>query len=69
MNTATIAGILRAVIAAGAGFLLAKGVDITPIGSPEVTNAIALVGVTIWSVWSKRQPAAVATPPATTPSV
>ncbi len=65
MNTATIAGILRAVIAAGAGFLLAKGVDITPLGSPEVTNAIALVGVTIWSVWSKRQPATVA--PVTTP--
>jgi hypothetical protein len=64
MNTATIAGILRAVIAAGAGFLLAKGIDITPLGSPEVTNAIALAGVAVWSVWSKRQPAAApVTPP------
>ena len=64
MNTSTIAGILRAVIAAAAGFLLGKGIDITPLSSPEVTNAIALVGVAIWSVWSKRTPAAAPiTPP------
>lgn len=68
MNTSTIAGILRAVIAAAAGFLLGKGIDITPLGSPDVTNALALVGVAFWSVWSKRQAAAVATPPATTTS-
>jgi hypothetical protein len=65
MNTSTIAGIIRAIIAAAAGFLLGKGIDITPLGSPEVTNALALVGVAVWSVWAKRTPAPVATPPAT----
>lgn len=54
MNSATIAGIVRAVLAALAGYLGGKGIDITGLISPEVTAAIATVGIAIWSVFSKK---------------
>ena len=53
MNT-TIAGVIRAVLAAVAGYLAGKGVDITGLLTPEVTGAMATVGVAVWSVFSKR---------------
>lgn len=53
MNT-TIAGVIRAVLAALAGYLAGKGVDITGLLTPEVTGAMATVGVAVWSVFSKR---------------
>ena len=50
----TIAGVIRAILAAVAGYLAGKGVDITGLLSPEVTGAMATVGVAVWSVFSKR---------------
>lgn len=58
MNTNTIAGIVRAVLSALAGYAAGKGIDITGLLSPEVTSAIAVVGVAVWSVISNRKPAA-----------
>lgn len=52
--TPTIAGVIRAVLAAFAGYLAGKGVDITGLLSPEVTGAMATVGVAVWSVFSKK---------------
>jgi hypothetical protein len=50
----TIAGVIRAVLAALAGYLAGKGVDITGLLTPEVTGALATVGVAIWSVFAKK---------------
>jgi membrane protein DedA with SNARE-associated domain len=55
MDTTFIAGVIRAVLAALAGYLAGKGVDITGLLSPETTGAIATVGVAIWSVISKKK--------------
>jgi hypothetical protein len=57
MNTATIAGIIRAILAAAAGYLAGKGIDITGLLTPEATSALALLGVTLWSIFAKKQPA------------
>lgn len=54
MNTSTIAGIVRAVLAALAGYLAGKGIDITGLLSPEVTSAIGVTVVAVWSVFSKK---------------
>ena len=54
MNASTIAGIVRAIIAALAGFLAGKGIDITGLASPEVTGAIGLVIASVWSVLAKK---------------
>jgi hypothetical protein len=58
MNTSTIAGLIRTLIAAAAGFAAAKGVDITGLDNPEFANALAIVGVGAWSVFSKRKASA-----------
>jgi membrane protein DedA with SNARE-associated domain len=58
MNTTMIAGVLRALLAAAAGYLAGRGVDITGIASPEVTGALATVIVAVWSVFAKKEPAA-----------
>jgi len=50
----TIAGVIRAVLAALAGYLAGKGLDITGLLTPEVTGALATVGVAVWSVFSKK---------------
>jgi hypothetical protein len=55
MNTSVIAGLIRTLVAALAGFAAAKGIDITGLGTPEVTNAIAVVGVAVWSAFAKKK--------------
>ena len=61
MNSASIGGILRAILAALAGYLAGKGIDISGIASPEVTSALGVVIVSVWSVFSKKkEPAPVA---------
>jgi flagellar motor component MotA len=54
MNTAQLAGILRALLTAAAGYLAGKGIDITGLASPEVSAAIITVGVAVWSVFAKK---------------
>jgi hypothetical protein len=56
MNTSTVSGVLRALIAAASGYAAGKGFDITGLGTPEVTAALGTVIVAIWSVFSKRTP-------------
>jgi hypothetical protein len=58
MNAATVTGIIRAILAALAGFLAGKGIDITGIATPEVTGAIGIVVVSVWSAFSKKPAAA-----------
>lgn len=67
MNTATIAGILRAIIAAFAGYAAGKGIDISGLNSPEFINGLLIVGTAVWSVASKKSAAKAAPqPPAPT---
>lgn len=54
MNNSQLAGILRAIITAAAGYLAGRGIDITGLATPEVTAAIVTVGVAVWSVWAKK---------------
>jgi hypothetical protein len=54
MNKDTLAGILRALLAAAAGFAAGKGIDLSGLNSPEFTNALILVGVAVWSVFAKK---------------
>lgn len=61
MNTNTVAGIIRAVLAALAGFLAGKGFDISGLIGPEFSGALATVAIAAWSVYEKRKGT---TPPA-----
>lgn len=54
MNAQTIGGIARALLAAFAGYLGGKGIDITGMLAPEVTTAIGVVIAAVWSVYAKR---------------
>ena len=54
MNPSTIGGIVRTLLACVAGYAAGKGLDLTGLSSPEVTNGIGLVLVAIWSVFSKK---------------
>lgn len=54
MNSSTIAGIVRTVLACASGYLAGKGVDITGLLSPDATAAIGTVIVAVWSIWSKK---------------
>lgn len=56
MNPTTVAGIIRAILAALAGYLAGKGIDIAPLISPEATGAIGVLVVAAWSIWSKKTP-------------
>ena len=57
MNTSQLAGILRAILTAVAGYAAGKGIDLTGVASPEVTGAIVTVAVAVWSVFAKRKAA------------
>jgi len=52
-NTA-VAGILRAGVAAGAGYLASKGVDLGA-GPDEIVGGIILLATILWSVIAKKQ--------------
>lgn len=54
MKTDTIAGLIRTALAALAGYAAGKGFDISGLATPEVSGAIAVVGVALWSAISKR---------------
>lgn len=54
MNSSTIAGIVRTLLACASGYLAGKGVDITGLLSPDATAAIGTVIVAVWSIWSKK---------------
>jgi hypothetical protein len=58
MNASIIAGILRAIIPAAIAFAAAKGWDISELGSEAVIGGAAAVAAAIWSVKSKKKPAA-----------
>lgn len=52
-NTA-VAGVLRAGVAAGAGYLAAKGVDIG-VGVDELVGCLIVLATVIWSVVAKKK--------------
>jgi hypothetical protein len=57
MNKEQIFGIVRTVAAAGFGFLAGKGY-LDGASVEALAGAVATIGVAIWSVLSKKQPAA-----------
>jgi hypothetical protein len=58
MNGEQIAGVVRAIVAALGGFLVAKGVtDAETVAA--VTGAAATLAAAVWSVLSKKKPEAV----------
>ncbi len=57
MNKEQIFGIVRTVAAAGFGFLAGKGY-LDGASVEALAGAVATIGVAIWSVRSKKQPAA-----------
>ena len=56
MNGEQIAGIVRAIVAALGGFLVAKGVANTETVA-AVAGALATLAAAAWSVLSKKKPA------------
>lgn len=52
--SALLAGILRALLTAAAGYAAGKGIDITGLLTPEVTLALSTSAVAIWSIFAKR---------------
>ena len=57
MNGEQIAGVVRAIVAALGGFLVAKGVaDAETVAA--VSGAVATIAVAVWSVLSKKKPEA-----------
>ncbi len=57
MNSNTVTGVIRAILAAAVGYAAGKGFDIGGLASPEVTAALGTVIVAAWSVFSKRKDA------------
>lgn len=57
MNQEQISGIIRAVLAAAAGYLAGKGVIDAGLAD-QLVGAGVTIGVAIWSVMSKKQPPA-----------
>lgn len=54
MSGDQIAGILRAVLAAGGGYLIGKGViDAESYGA--ISGAAVTLAVAVWSFWAKKQ--------------
>ena len=57
MNKDKLFGIIRTIAAAGFGFLAGKGY-IDGVAVEALAGAVATIGVAIWSVVSKKTPAA-----------
>jgi hypothetical protein len=57
MNQDQVSGILRAVLAAAAGYLAGKGLINAGVAD-QLVGAGVTIGVAIWSVFSKKPPAA-----------
>jgi hypothetical protein len=57
MNKEQIFGIIRTAAAFGFGFLAAKG-TIDGATAEALAGAVATIGVAVWSIVSKKQPAA-----------
>ena len=56
MNKTQLFGVVRTIAAAGFGFLAGKGyLDGTT--AEALAGAVATIGVAVWSVLSKKQPA------------
>jgi hypothetical protein len=57
MTQDQVSGILRAVLAAAAGYLAGKGLINAGVAD-QLVGAGVTIGVAIWSVFSKKPPAA-----------
>lgn len=56
MTAEQFAGIVRAIVAAAGGFLVAKGViDAETLAA--LAGAVATIGAAVWSVLAKKKPA------------
>ena len=56
MNKTQLYGVVRTIAAAGFGFLAGKGY-LDGATAEALAGAVATIGVAVWSVLSKKQPA------------
>ncbi len=56
MNANQFGGVLRAILAAGAGYLVGKGI-LDQAAAEQIIGGLVTVGVAAWSVWTNRKPA------------
>lgn len=48
-----IAGVVRALLAAVAGYFIGKGYDAALVN--EIAGAVGVIAIAGWSIWSKKQ--------------
>lgn len=54
MNASVVASIVRHLLGIGAGWLLAKGIDLSPTSIETIAGSVGSLVAVAWSLWAKK---------------